>query len=47
MKSNWKQEFMLLVPALLDRTGSEAGMVQQRILRVLPREADGDVALPF
>ena len=38
---------MLLVPALLDKTGSEAGTMQQRILRVLPMEADGDVALPY
>lgn len=38
---------MLLFPALLNRTGSEAGMMQQRILRVLPREADEDVALRY
>lgn len=33
---------MLLVPALLDRTGSGAGVTQQRLC-VLPREANGDV----
>lgn len=36
---------MLLVPAFLDRTGSGAGVMQQRLC-VLPRGANGDV-LPY
>lgn len=38
---------MLLVPVLCDKTGSEAGTTQQRILCVLPMEADRDAALPY